>query len=474
MVRPRNALMALDASLSSKDASDILRRVNGDLEAAERYIATERNKKKKKIMKSSPSINEQSEAKDNSKQTTTVATTNTTITSPNASTNKPTTLSNLQQQSKKKAVTVVRAPPRHTVSINNLSDRQYCCVWSVEVYEDGYRPDVARTLLAAVARHVNPVLRDRGWRCKRLIESASSKWIGLCTSNARADADAASTNIQLNLRTQPNKHCTTFRSFRQILAVMLHEITHTSIGLEDIHPPAFYELLTEIKIQYKEKLVAGEVDLETDDYGCNGKYINRDGSVGSVASSSTDLLEHNSADNNIDDNMLNTAEKETEQCGASKKKGKRGRRKYNVGGKSKGYISNVIKEKKRPLLKGAKLIDKRTKVGKEAMSERANLTPRELAAKAATARFSNNNSNGILNGSGNGLGKNNEGIGNYGVGDEIYIDDDNSSTDKESDRSNLSDDDDDDNNENERIVPHLQRCGCRSCDWSKNFQQSMT
>lgn len=31
-----------------------------------------------------------------------------------------------------------REPPRHSVSINNLSDRQYCCVWSVEVYEDGY------------------------------------------------------------------------------------------------------------------------------------------------------------------------------------------------------------------------------------------------------------------------------------------------------------------------------------------------
>ena len=45
-----------------------------------------------------------------------------------------------------------REPPRHSVSVNNLSDRQYCCVWSVEVYEDGYRPDVARSLLASVAR----------------------------------------------------------------------------------------------------------------------------------------------------------------------------------------------------------------------------------------------------------------------------------------------------------------------------------
>ena len=47
------------------------------------------------------------------------------------------------------------------------------------------RPDVARTLLATVARHVNPILRDRGWRVKRLIESASSSWIGLCTANGR-------------------------------------------------------------------------------------------------------------------------------------------------------------------------------------------------------------------------------------------------------------------------------------------------
>ena len=110
-----------------------------------------------------------------------------------------------------------RVPPRHTsVPINNLSDRQCCCVWSVEVYEDGYRPDVARTLLANVARHVNPILRSRGWRVKRLIESSSPSWIGLCTSNGRSDADAASTNIQLNLRVRPDRKCTQFRSCRQI------------------------------------------------------------------------------------------------------------------------------------------------------------------------------------------------------------------------------------------------------------------
>ena len=128
-----------------------------------------------------------------------------------------------------------RRLPNMVAVINNLSDRQYCCVWSIEVYEDGYRPEVARTLLAQVAHHVNPILRARGWRVKRLMESASTTFIGCCTGNGRYDADAASTNKQLNLRIQPNKYCTVFRTFSQ-LSVMLHEITHTSIGLEDIHP----------------------------------------------------------------------------------------------------------------------------------------------------------------------------------------------------------------------------------------------
>ena len=57
-----------------------------------------------------------------------------------------------------------RSPPNYSVTINNLSDRQYCCVWWVEVIEDGYRSDIARNLLARVAQHVNPILRHRGWR----------------------------------------------------------------------------------------------------------------------------------------------------------------------------------------------------------------------------------------------------------------------------------------------------------------------
>jgi len=73
---------------------------------------------------------------------------------------------------------------------------------------------------------------------------------------------------------------------------MLHENTPTSIGLEDISIlQRFMNYWMKSKTQYKEKLLAGEVDLERDKYGCNGQYSIRDGSVGSVVSSAVNLLE---------------------------------------------------------------------------------------------------------------------------------------------------------------------------------------
>ena len=195
MVRPRSLLLSYFPSITQEQASQALREAGGDV-----------GKAKKALEKTSALTNQ---------------------------TEKAVVAASVNRSSSSE-----RLPPATTTAavINNLSDRQYCCVWSVEVFEDGYRPEVARSLLAEIARHVNPILRARGWRVKRLIESASSTWIGLCTGNGHNDADAASTNIQLNLRVNPSKHCPRFRSFKQILAVMLHEITHTAIGLEDIHP----------------------------------------------------------------------------------------------------------------------------------------------------------------------------------------------------------------------------------------------
>jgi hypothetical protein len=69
-------------------------------------------------------------------------------------------------------------------------------------------------------------------------------------ADGRNDADALA-NILINLRVEPNKQCRQFKGFSSILAVMSHEITHLSIGLEDIHPPAFYDFLGGTKQEYK-------------------------------------------------------------------------------------------------------------------------------------------------------------------------------------------------------------------------------
>lgn len=198
MVRPRNVLLASFPPnvITPEQASEALRKADGDIEEAKKHIQVELLSAKTDEKAAKPAA-----------ATLQIA--------------KPAT---------KHSSPAPRIPPATSVVVNNLSDRQYCCVWGVEVFQDGYRPEVARALLAQVARHVNPVLRERGWRVKRLMESASKSWIGCCTGNGRDDADAASVNIQLNLRVQPNRRCTVFRSFSQILSVMLHEITHTSIG----------------------------------------------------------------------------------------------------------------------------------------------------------------------------------------------------------------------------------------------------
>jgi len=192
MVRPRNALLACFPDLTPEEASEALRRAGGDLEAAKREILRAKNNatigrdgehgNKQKEPGPAAKKSKKGEAK---KQ-------------PPAAAAAASGVASLPAPSFESAqdIAAERLPPRSSAPIHNLSDRQYCCVWHVEVLEDGYRPDVARALLAAVARHVNPILRARGWRVKRLLESCSTSWIGLCTGNGRDDADAASVNIQ--------------------------------------------------------------------------------------------------------------------------------------------------------------------------------------------------------------------------------------------------------------------------------------
>jgi hypothetical protein len=278
------------------------------------------------------------------------------------------------------------------------------------------------------------------------MESASTRFLGCCVGNGRNDADAASVNIQLNLRRQSNKRCQQFRSFSQVLAVMLHEITHTSIRLEDIHPPAFWELLEEIKSEYRQKLASGEVAKETDDYGCQQTFVNEAGDVSTVQNAANQYWGIGAGDDNANDFSL----AEGKECGV--RKGRRRPRRYGRG--TKRSRSAAIKtagikatqpqqehEKRRPLLKGAKMIDKRTKAGKEAMATQRNLTPRELAARAALQRFGGK----IDEEHGKSTAKKNS------DGDDSLRNDD--------------DDDDDDESEEELIDDHKLGCTCRCCEW---------
>jgi hypothetical protein len=279
------------------------------------------------------------------------------------------------------------------------------------------------------------------------MESSSKQWIGLCTGNGRDDADAASTNIQLNLRVEASKYCKTFRTFQQILSVMIHEITHTSIGLEDIHPPAFYELMEEIKAEYKQYLENGEVDLETDDYGCSAKVITVDGKVTTVREAAAEVLGRTIED---------FGQLALGECGASKR---RRRHRFQRGGtkrsSSGGFVSNI--PKKRPLLKGSKMIDQRTKEGKAFMAARRQLTPRELIARAALERFDANNDN---NNNNNTAASAAGGTAAVGLADKKYH---NTSSDDK------SQDDSDQESEDEAIEPHIQGCGCRGCGWERLF-----
>lgn len=353
-----------------------------------------------------------------------------------------------------------RLPPRKVVPINNLSDRQYCCVWSIEVHEDGYRPDVARTMLAAVARHVNPILRERGWRVKRLIESTSRTFLGCCHGNGRSDADAASVNIQLNLRTQPDRHCRQFRTFPRVLGVMLHEITHTSIGLEDIHPPAFYELLNEIRKQYRHLLASGAVAAELDSYGCNStvvvggapqriddaaRQVDREQMLGLARALQPPISgQAAAAPVSLDEEGLDAGD-----CGASKRRRCGGRRKRPLGKLWKTTGADK-RPKQPPLRKGAKMVDLRTKEGKKARETKESSTSRELAARAALRRLRQAGPHADTLRAPTDAPRFGRSHSGGGTG----------ATDDEGDSQSASSDDED-------IAPHARQCSCRSCRWDK-------
>ena len=115
------------------------------------------------------------------------------------------------------------------------------------------------------------------------------------------------------------------------------------------------------------------------------------------------------------------------------------------------------------------MVDKRTKVGKAACVERETMTPRELAAKAALARFGEGSMSRSATADSTAAAAP---AGTFG--NDICIDDSSgeeegaagSDKDRNTVRYDSSDSEEDDD---EVIMPHSEGCGCRSCDWSKMF-----
>ena len=110
----------------------------------------------------------------------------------------------------------------------------------------------AQRLLARLKKHSDPVLRHYGWTVKHLKEHVGGPG-GMCYHDNQGTAD-----ITLQLRQRPSKQCNAFRSFRQLMSVMIHEMTHISgLGIDDVHPPEFYEKNGEVWGVYKRLLADG-------------------------------------------------------------------------------------------------------------------------------------------------------------------------------------------------------------------------
>ena len=106
------------------------------------------------------------------------------------------------------------------------------------------------------------------------------------------------------------------------------------------------------------------------------------------------------------------------------------------------------------------MIDKRTKIGKATMAARENLSARELAARAALARFgtSASSTNAASSATAAAANESEDEANSYHnnkKGDDIS-----SSSDTE---------DDDDDSVDEVIKDHNTGCGCRTCNWTKMF-----
>ena len=243
---------------------------------------------------------------------------------------------------------------------------------------------------------------------------------------------------------------------------------------------------------------AGEVDLETDAYGCDGTTVSPSGEVMSIEDSAADFVgdgDSGARDANVASTQDEGKQGEKELCGVSKKRNRRWRRRRNNGAgrrpsaavAGRRNLNGGGGRRRHPLLKGAKMIDGRSRAGKAAKALKESLTPRELAARAALARFGGGDGGG-----GDSFGRRNAaaavavdrtnkksppaasraktGIKNSSCeNDNSFVDDEDGASEVDSFSSSEDDDDDDEDEEEDLMVLHNSKCCCRCCEWDRRI-----
>ncbi len=217
--------------------------------------------------------------------------------------------------------------------------------------------DTARALLRRIKAHADPVLKHYGWTVKHLHEHVGGPG-GMCYHDGQGTAD-----ISLQLRAAPSKACNQFRPFASLMRVMLHEMTHIhGLGVEDIHPPEFYEKMREVIATYRRLLARGMiVEADGDARGDGGDG----GALGG------EVVHGELPEGGCRRGRL-----------GERKRGRRGR-----AGAREGTGRGAQAAKRPALGKKRSMIDKRTTEGKRLAAEQAASTPAEAARSAALARF---------------------------------------------------------------------------------------
>lgn len=136
------------------------------------------------------------------------------------------------------------APPK------SLADGTHNCVWELGHVRKLPEAERALALLKEIKLRIDPLLKARGLRVKKLYE------ICCCTSGGTdvriggfccpAGDKQTSLRIALRLR-QPSSH--TLLPFGRLLAVMIHEVTHIVFSA---HSASFYAAMDELKLQHRQ------------------------------------------------------------------------------------------------------------------------------------------------------------------------------------------------------------------------------